>query len=82
MSDIEEEFVFEEEFLDDEEDAKDVLLGSDADKSLNERMSASRQNPSVNGSFKVKTAEFDRDAANISHNSNTKSQKSVSFKGD
>ena len=82
MSDIEEEFQFDEEFVDEEDVGKDQLLGSDGDKTLNERMSASAHGPSVNGSFVNKTADFDRSAVGKSYNSASRSAKSVSFQDD
>ena len=45
MSDIEEDYEFEEEFVEQE-------VFSDGDKTLNERMTATVNNPSVHASFK------------------------------
>ena len=45
MSDIEEEYEFEEEFVEEQ-------VFSDGDKTLNERLTATVKEPSVNNSFK------------------------------
>ena len=48
MSDIEEDYEFEEEFVEDE--MEEVFSGGD--KTLNDRLSASAHGPSISGSFK------------------------------
>ena len=77
MSDISDDIPFEEEFLDDEEEDQ-YAAGplSDGDKTLNERMTASAVEPSVNGSFKRAPINVDK----LQSDSPSRSMKSVSFK--